>query len=192
MGLDIEDALNRVGGDSELLKELFEDFMSNFSETDKKLKECLERGDINGSKILIHSFKGVSGSLGANDLHLTGKEIEDKIKENIFTPEDELFSRLEFQLGEIKIEMSGYINCSEVSSLKEFNQIMIIGLLDELTEATKNKKVQEIKKILKELLTYEFSVEFLDIISDLTESVKSYNFSNSNKITGKLLDRIKE
>ena len=46
MIFDIDDALNRVGGDEEFLKELIDDFIKNFSNVVEVLYEYLNKGDI--------------------------------------------------------------------------------------------------------------------------------------------------
>ncbi len=192
MSLDIDDALNRVGGDIEFLKELMADFLKNFGNIHGELIKYIKADDIDSAKVLIHSFKGVSGSLGAMELHLIGKKIEDLIKNSTFDISNLLMDKLNDELKLVKTEMFEIIEPEVEDALKEFDKDLIIELLDNLSELLNNKKVQEIKVLTKELLTFNYPDDVSDYILEIFDSVKKYKFAVTLTAVEKILKYIRE
>jgi CheY-like chemotaxis protein len=94
--VDIKSALNRMGGDKELLSEIFREFLDYLPTQTDKLREAVKKGDSSMLEREAHSLKGAASNLsvkGITDLalklELLGRanhisdavEIIDKLKE---------------------------------------------------------------------------------------------------------------
>jgi PAS domain S-box-containing protein len=74
--LNVSDALERLGGDEELLREIWEIFIQDCPETMKKLKQTLETRDAGLSERHAHTLKSTAGNIGADLMKETALQIE--------------------------------------------------------------------------------------------------------------------
>ena len=75
-GVDVAEALDRLGGDRQLFLNLLGKFADSFAEHPSAIEAAIERGDTNEGRRLAHALAGTSGNLSAKELRLAAKEIE--------------------------------------------------------------------------------------------------------------------
>jgi PAS domain S-box-containing protein len=75
-GLNVSDALERLGGDEELLMEIWEIFIQDCPENMKQLKQSLETRDAGMSERHAHTLKSTAGNIGADLMKETALQIE--------------------------------------------------------------------------------------------------------------------
>jgi len=63
--LDVPAALERLGGDPALYRELLEQFAENYTGQAANICRTIEGGDMAGARQMAHSLRGVAGNLGA-------------------------------------------------------------------------------------------------------------------------------
>ncbi|MHB8204040.1 MAG: response regulator, partial [Desulfomonilaceae bacterium] len=91
-GVDTEDGLRRVRGNTDLYLKLLNMFRERQANTATLIRSALKNQDYTLAKSLIHSFRGVSGNIGARDIyeaataldvlitnHATGKDLQDSL-----------------------------------------------------------------------------------------------------------------
>ena len=71
-GIDMDTGLGRVYGNTGLFKNILRNFLRQFEKAGDQLREYLNAGNSDTTERLIHSIKGVSGNIGANDLFARG------------------------------------------------------------------------------------------------------------------------
>jgi len=74
--LDVAGALERIGGDEELLNEVFELYLEDTPKKIAELGEYLRDGYAEGAKRIAHSIKGSSASIGAEGMRGITNEIQ--------------------------------------------------------------------------------------------------------------------
>ena len=79
-GLNISEGLARVAGNQALYDKLLQDFSREFCPIVSELHKLLDEDQLEGMATLVHSIKGVSGNLGANDLNGASIALEKTIK----------------------------------------------------------------------------------------------------------------
>ncbi|MFH0753624.1 MAG: Hpt domain-containing protein [Candidatus Omnitrophota bacterium] len=67
--IDIKDALERVQDDKELLLELFDIFIEDFTGKYPALQEAQRKGDCVAFQMLAHGLKGATGNISAKQMH---------------------------------------------------------------------------------------------------------------------------
>ena len=77
--LHIQSAMDMLGGDLGLLKELLQDFLSEKAFDKAKMQSLLKRDDEEAAKY-IHYIKGAARQLGAERLAHSGQELEDVLR----------------------------------------------------------------------------------------------------------------
>ena len=81
-GVDLEDGLKRVGGNSRLYRELLVKFSAKFQHADEEVDAALKSGDREGAQRTAHTVKGVAGNLGIKGVQFAAEKLEKAIREN--------------------------------------------------------------------------------------------------------------
>ncbi|MEJ2544382.1 MAG: Hpt domain-containing protein [Calditrichaceae bacterium] len=75
--IDLEVALERLGGDKEFLLELFDELNDQMDPTISDLKTAIETADYDQLRSVAHGMKGASSNLGADKISSYFKELEE-------------------------------------------------------------------------------------------------------------------
>lgn len=76
-GIDMEKGLSYIGNSIELYRTLLETYLDGSEERIQKLEDSKKSGDIRTYDAAIHSLKGVSASIGADEMAKTAAGLED-------------------------------------------------------------------------------------------------------------------
>jgi CheY-like chemotaxis protein len=99
------EALERLGGDEELLRELCEIFLQESPKLLAKLKQAAAEGDVDTVKRAAHSLKGEVSYLSAEEVSRTARELEHMANENDISRAGALVQELETQLARLYADM---------------------------------------------------------------------------------------
>jgi len=77
--LDIRAALKQLEGNTELYLNLLKKFAEHNHDLSRKIADTLAKDDSKRARLLAHSAKGVSGSIGATELYLAAAALEGAI-----------------------------------------------------------------------------------------------------------------
>jgi CheY-like chemotaxis protein/HPt (histidine-containing phosphotransfer) domain-containing protein len=94
-GIDIDEGLRRVGGNPKLYRKLLVEFSQDHREDVDAIRKALDQKDFEAAQRIAHTIKGVSGSIGAADLHHEAESLDSVLKEGQQDLYPELLSRLE-------------------------------------------------------------------------------------------------
>ncbi len=97
-GIDINTGLKQVVGDRVLFKKLLMEFYEDYQNVIMILRTGITEGRREEILRLIHTVKGISGSLGAHDLHHAARELENGIKDGETDTYDLLMGQFEQSL----------------------------------------------------------------------------------------------
>ncbi|MFA9216127.1 MAG: response regulator, partial [Sphingomonadaceae bacterium] len=75
-GIDVAAALERLGGNSELLARLLRKFADEYAPSPAHLLAALEQGALEPATLLVHKVRGAAGNLSMPELHRTAGELE--------------------------------------------------------------------------------------------------------------------
>ncbi|WP_300155906.1 PAS domain S-box protein [Solidesulfovibrio sp.] len=93
-GLDTESALNRLGGDWELLAELETDFLRQYPRKLRRIKLCLDSENWDEAALTAHSLKNVAGAVGAESARQLAGRLEESLRQADNDQADQLMDRL--------------------------------------------------------------------------------------------------
>jgi signal transduction histidine kinase/DNA-binding response OmpR family regulator len=180
-GLNIEDGLRRLRGNSELYITLLKRFMDNYrdislSKNDKPQEEL---------RRLVHSLKGTSGNLGAEPLFHMAKKCENEIIQgnysNLSGLEEEvkkLINELEEHFGSaegpLSVETTGPVQPQDYENPTP--------LLEELREAVKSRKPKPAKEALENLRGIAKTGPLRQLARDLEGPITRYRFPEALEI----------
>lgn len=94
MIINIDESVERFGGQRDLYDELALMFIDQPQYTNAKLLELVEKGLNEQAESLVHQLKGIAGTLGAEQLFDAAKELNDVQKGKATGNISELVSKL--------------------------------------------------------------------------------------------------
>jgi CheY-like chemotaxis protein len=100
-GIDIEEGLRHVGGNRQLYRKLLVDFFQDHGNDVQAIHQALDQDDLETAQRIAHTIKGVSGSIGAGDLHREAASLDTAFKEERKDRYPGLLNRLEDTLGPV-------------------------------------------------------------------------------------------
>ena len=103
--LDESVALNRVGGDLELLREVVGLFLDDYPQSLEKIRDAVGRGDHAGLERHAHSLKGAVSTFGANEAFEAALALEKQGRGGDLTSALNGLSRLEHALLALRPEL---------------------------------------------------------------------------------------
>lgn len=87
-GINIEDTLERIGGDAQLLWRMLARFDERCRDAVHELGDLVGRGDTEGALRLAHSLKGTGANLGAEGVAKSAQEIEVDLRSEAPDPKE--------------------------------------------------------------------------------------------------------
>lgn len=84
-GLDVQQWFSRMEdiGTVELYSEILMRFRKNFSEMPDRFVALADSGDHEAARRLVHTLKGASGTICANELYESARELEHAIRDSL-------------------------------------------------------------------------------------------------------------
>lgn len=119
MGFNLRNGLRYMGGDKALYGKVLRDFHSILQEKETALKDFLQKGDMPGYTIIVHSLKGNARNVGADDLADEAFELEKMAKagqlEDVTVRSPILFSMMNTMRNSLRV----YLETEDAGEKKE-------------------------------------------------------------------------
>ncbi len=170
-GINTSAGIKRMGGDQARYQKLLVMFMTNHADIISELESAFKENDFKTTKLLAHTLKGVAGNIGADQLQVDSKSLEDTIKDA-----DEV--QIKKQL--LKLKKSMDIVLSSISDLNRKHSEQIISINEE--EKTIDSK--DLISIFKELMKYlnDSDTQAQETFNQLTSKIKNTNLGSHELI----------
>jgi len=101
------EALERIGGDQQLLRDLCQIFLEESPKLMAKLREAIASGDCDGIMRAAHSLKGESSYLGAVRTSQAARQLEDMGRHRDLSHADVTLAELEREISSLHDELKG-------------------------------------------------------------------------------------
>lgn len=176
--VDYTDALERVGNDKELYVELLLDFIQNYSDSAKEYIASIKDKKNDDALRIIHTVKGLTGTLGAKKLAEISKKLEQYIKDRNSEGIKKIHPVFASELREIVAEMSAFVESGEPKkvNLKSIDRLPLIRMLKDLKQLVESKRAAKIKELMDKLSEYTYSSSIDSELLTLATQLKKYNF----------------
>jgi two-component system sensor histidine kinase/response regulator len=102
-----KEALDRIGGDEELLRDLCEIFLQESPKLLQKLRQAVAAGDSDGVMRAAHSLKGESSYLGAGATSQAARQLEEMGRRQDLSRASDTFATLEREVASLHHELKG-------------------------------------------------------------------------------------
>ncbi|WP_254442176.1 response regulator [Duganella vulcania] len=81
-GIDMEAAMERLGGQSRLLERLLGLFAKDFGASLQQIQDAIDHGDFLKAADQVHKIRGAAGNISATDLFETATALEDRLRDD--------------------------------------------------------------------------------------------------------------
>lgn len=78
----IDSIILQANGNSTIIQEIFESFVYDVQNMIDQIDIAIKNSDYKQFKVIIHTIKGLSATIGASQLHVVAKEIDQLLKED--------------------------------------------------------------------------------------------------------------
>ena len=165
-GVNVEAGVERVNGNETLYRKLLGNFYQNNINTKLEIEKALKAGDLKLAERLVHTVKGVSATIGADELAAVAEPLEAEFRKGTNVQDtlwNDFWDKLDGLLGSLKqfepkegpgrtdnLDFSGFkVSPSLLASMKEKVQM---GMLMELDQHL--SELEEISPAGKNLTAY--------------------------------------
>lgn len=139
MGFNLRNGLRYMGGDKALYGKVLRDFHSILQEKETALKDFLQKGDMPGYTIIVHSLKGNARNVGADDLADEAFELEKMAKagqlEDVTVRSPILFGMMNTMRNSLRVYLETEDAAGEKSGQQELEESAGSITEDEWTRA---------------------------------------------------------
>lgn len=192
-GLDAEDGLRRINNNTDLYLKLLGKFSKNYSNFISELNRSLKEGLITEAGRMVHTLKGVSGNIGATDLHSFTVILDEKIKKHEKIDIDSEISALDNLLTPILNSIDQVLSKEKVPEIEhqkgkeeDLDKVKFRKLLDELSVLLGNSDFDSAKKA-DELKNIKGIGKYAEEIRKIREYISDYEFDEATKVVDKLI-----
>ncbi len=196
-GIDMTTGLSRVGNNTKLFLKLLNKFSQNQSDSIDEITTALKQSDLETAERLAHTIKGVSGNIGAMDLHIAAKELETMIKEQGASVTEELISATQSQLdivlssiGTLTVE-AGTITSGKADSPVAMDMKNIAIQLKELRDFVEDDDTDALN-ILEKLRPMITDSNVVDMLNLVEEALNSYDFEEALEYLDKTEEQLNQ
>ena len=184
--INIAEGLSRVNENKKLYQSLLFKFYNNNVNLIEQIKNAFEKGNKETVLRLVHTVKGVSGNIGANELHLATKKLESKLKEGNYEDLDTLLDEYQLSLSPIFSAIEAYKNTlvqtkmeqTVIEDQSELDEKLFVKLIGELKELLEDNDL-DAKDTVGEILKLPGLNKYRKQIEMVEEALNNYNFEGA-------------
>jgi HPt (histidine-containing phosphotransfer) domain-containing protein len=194
-GIEVQTGLVRAGGNQSLYVDLLSKFHRDYSDATSQIKSAFDNGEHELAQRLVHTVKGVSGSIGALDLENAASELETAVRQ-------ESASDLEDQLDKFDTELNIVLDSIGNAVGVDFKQeedrskgpaadgAVLQRLLLKLKPYVLDREAKPCKEIVKEIAGYTWPDEYVQGLKDLSRYVEKYKFKEGQELLSQIIERL--
>ncbi len=180
--IDTVSGLMRASGNKKLFLNLLENFYKSNKNLAQEIKDAVAAGDKELSVRLAHTLKGVSGNIGAVELHKSSEKIESLLRSSELLFSGKEFSDFESRLNNVLNELYDWIKSRPAKELKiadsNLDKAKLEFLLNELKTLLESQDFHAQRK-MEEILELPGISVFGNMLNSLAEHIRKFNFKDA-------------
>jgi len=181
-GLNIENALRRFNNKKELYLNILEKFYLNYRQSCSEIRKKFEEEDFNTAYRLVHTLKGLIGSIGANNLFALAELVENSIEERDHKKFIEEIKKLDAAMQELFSNITAKLDFSVKIKTGSINIELLKKIIPNFKQCLKENNPNA-KALLKDM---ESAGLFGAVFDELVNKTNKYDFENAIILTDKI------
>ena len=174
-GIDIEEGLARVDNNRDLYLKLLIKFYSNHQNFEYNISKAIKQGDWELAKRLIHTLKGVAGTLGASELYRSVTVLDTIVKEN-------KNQNCDYQIQHVIGKLNKILSSIKKLHESQFTEEIIPGHIIQRDKL-------EIKMNRLKLLLEEYDSEAIKLFNEVKKSLYQMGLKKQIQVIAGLLEQ---
>ena len=195
-GIKAETGLVRAGGNRALYVDLLAKFHRDYTDATSQIKKALDNGEHELAKRLVHTIKGVSGSIGALDLENAASEMEIAVRQKSDGDLEDLLDQFDTELN-IVLGSIGHVAGVDWKQEEDRSKgpvadaAVLQRLLLRLRPYVLEREARPCKEIVKEIGSYTWPDEYVPGLKDLSRYIEKYKFKEGQELLIQIIEQLK-
>lgn len=189
-GLDSARAISKLGGNEKLYNSIVREYCENYRDVKKLFHTLLEREEYKEIKILVHTLKGVNGTIGSLKISELSRSIEAKLGDDSKPAVDELDV-----LADEIVHLIDDIEATDIFETSNEDNRDVEWAVDKLTdlkESLESFKPIDAKEAYRSLVKREFAESYASILNLLESYIQNYEFKEAVMLVEQIIGQLQE
>lgn len=193
-GINTQTGLSRVNGDMALYQNLLVKFYNGYQNITSQIQEAIEKQEQTLAVRLVHTVKGLSGTIGAHVLQKIAGELEAALKSDIHKDHTDLIAQFDAAMHMILKTLSPVVSVNtnktisvNQESIKQGNTDQLIQLIKKLQPFLQKKKPKPCKDIMAEIKQFLWEPDISKQLQEIESLIRKYRFKEAQEIAVKLI-----
>ncbi|HRE41554.1 MAG TPA: response regulator [Ignavibacteria bacterium] len=183
--INYKEALSRFNENKKILHKILIKFSDNYKNFEYDLKNSFKSNDKDSTKRLVHTLKGLAGTICASELYSIAVETDEKILKNLITNDINDFKKLINELNLVIKEINGLNLLTE-----EKSSAVDINLLTELSELKQKITDSDYVAInILERLQTNIDDKYKHYITEIMKRVKLFDFEKAKELFDNFINK---
>lgn len=192
VGINTQVGLSRVSGNRTLYHNLLVKFYHNNLDTTSQIQEAIKKQEHGLVLRLVHTVKGVAGTIGAHVLQNVAGELETALRSDIHSDHGNLIAQFDAALNMILKTLLPIVSArAEASSgqelMRQGEPAQLFGFLKKLEPFVQKKKPKPCKEIMVEMRAFEWPGNVSYKIKEMDLLIGRYKFKEAQELVAELL-----
>ncbi|MBF0124581.1 MAG: response regulator [Magnetococcales bacterium] len=195
-GINLELGLNRFMGDKALYRRVLANFWRDQSGTAEQLQRLLSQGEIVPAQRLVHTLKGLAGTLGALSLEQAARSLEEELQQQGRPIAATVLQRLTDELTPLLDALAKYFAADETADLspvalaQQPNWPQLSELLERLDPILQARQARQSRELLEELEQLLLPPTLLEVGNRLMNQIRRYRFKEAQQSLQEMLHQL--
>jgi polar amino acid transport system substrate-binding protein len=194
-GFEVQTGLIRAGGNQSLYIDLLSKFHRDYADATSQIKRALENREHELVQRLVHTVKGISGSIGALELANAAAELETAIRQEPTGDLEDLLDLFDTKLNIVLDSINQAVGVDFKPEEDRFKGPVADGallrrLLLRLRPFILDREAKPCREIVKEIAGYTWPDEYVQGLKDLSRYVEKYKFKEGQELLSQIIERL--
>jgi CheY-like chemotaxis protein len=194
-GIEVQTGLVRAGGNRALYLDLLSKFHRDYADATSQIKSAFDKGEHEFAQRLVHTVKGVSGSIGALDLQNAASELETAVRQESARGLDDLLNQFDTALNIVLDSIRNAVGVgSKQEEVRSNGPVVDVAVLQRLLLKLRpyilDREAKPCKEIMKEIAGYTWPDEYVQGLKDLSRHIGKYKFKEGQELLSQIIERL--
>jgi two-component system sensor histidine kinase/response regulator len=187
-GIDMESALQRLGGNEKLYRRILLKFREGHTDSVDQIYQALDTGDIETAHRIAHTMKGLAGNLGADALQSAAENVDREFKAGDLESVKALLPEMETNLQRVARAIDSAWPATQpdqAQGVVEFDKPLVKEVLTRL-EGLLQENDMDAQDVLDELSAAVRNSRLQEAVSNMATPLSKYDFEQALEELNKL------
>jgi PAS domain S-box-containing protein len=194
-GIEVQTGLARAAGNESLYIDLLTKFHRDYADATSQIKSAFNNGNHELAQRLVHTVKGISGSIGALDLEIAASGLETALRQKPATSPADLLDAFDKELNVVLDSIRNHIVVdfkqeTDRSDRPVAGTALLKKMLQELRPYVLDREAKPCREVTKEIADYTWPDEYVQGLKNLSRYVEKYKFKEAQELLSQIIEQL--